>query len=240
MRFLGSTAAFLAAVALSAPGERAFANTTAGVFGPVVNEGHRSFQYRSALDLDNHAFTHRLHAQSALNDSVMIRGVIQGRKTDDSNSELDLLQAEMFWELSQDASQSKHGVRVDLTWRDDDRPSSLGLHWMSDWTTDSNWLLRAVAMSDVQLDTNRASGVGLQTRLHASKSIQTGVRAGFELYSKYGRTNDLAGLDNQSHLIGPVVDINSASGWGFFSGVLVGLTNGSPDAQIRLWLTRRL
>lgn len=238
MHPLRRTAAVLAAVAFLAYGKAISANTTAGVFGPVVNDGHRSLQYRSALDLDSHAFTHRLHAQSAVNGSVMIRGVIQGRKTNDSTSDLDLLQAELFWELSNDDSASKHGVRVDLTWREDDRPSSLGLHWMSDWTTQNDWLLRAVAMSDVQFDTNRSSGVGLQTRLHASKPVNNRVRAGVELYSKYGRTNDFAGLSDQSHLAGPIVDIKTGNGWSLFSGVLVGLTNGSADAQVRLWLTR--
>ncbi len=238
MTALRLTAALVAAVAFLALPNSAFANTTAGVFGPVVNEGHKSVQYRSALDLNSHAFTHRLHAQSALNGSVMLRGVIQGRKTNDSTSDLDLLQAELFWELSDDQSDSKHGVRFDLTWREDDRPSSVGLHWMSDWTTDSRWLLRAIAMSDVQFGSNDSSGVGLQTRLHASKALNGQVRAGFELYSKYGRTNDLAGINDQSHLAGPIIDIKTGNGWSLFSGILLGLTNGSPDAQVRLWFTR--
>ncbi|MCR9279210.1 MAG: hypothetical protein NXH85_14695 [Pseudomonadaceae bacterium] len=230
----------MAAVLLLAGGTVAHASTTGGVFGPVVDEGHRSLQYRAAHDLDSHAFSHRLHAQSALTGSLMLRGVIQGRKTNDARSDLDLLQAELFWELSDDQSASKHGLRVDLTWRDDQQPSSVGLNWMSDWTTSSGWLLRAIAMSDIQFDSNRASGVGLQTRMHASKPINNRTRAGVELFSRYGRTDDLAGINDQSHLAGPIIDIRTDNGWSVFTGVLLGLTNGSPDAQIRLWLTRSL
>ena len=45
--------------------ETAFAQNTGGVFGPVVKEGHRSFQYRAAVNPDNAlgqtGFAQRLH-----------------------------------------------------------------------------------------------------------------------------------------------------------------------------------
>lgn len=215
------------------------ANTTAGVFGPVVNDGHRSWQYRAAYDHDSFAFTHRLHAQSAVNDDLMVRGVVQARKTDARQNDFDLFQAEVFWQLGDVRPNWQQGFRLDLTWREGDRPGSVGLHWMNQWTA-SEWQLRSIVMTDVQFGRNNASGVGLQSRLHATRPFRNGWSAGVEMYSRYGRTGDLASGGEQSHLVGPVVAGQLGGGWSVFSGLLFGVTSGSPDAQVRVWLTRRM
>ena len=53
---------------------------TAGVFPPVVNEEHRSMQYRITIDPDSGAWGTRLHYQQSLDGSVMLRGIIHGSK----------------------------------------------------------------------------------------------------------------------------------------------------------------
>ena len=57
----------------------AFAQNTGGIFGPVVNEGHSSLQYRATVDPNNSAgdtgFAQRLHYQRAINTDFMWRVV---------------------------------------------------------------------------------------------------------------------------------------------------------------------
>ena len=77
---------------------------TAGVFPPVVNEGHRSMQYRITIDPDSGAWGTRLHYQQSLDDSVMLRGIIHGSKNALGHSTFDFAQAELFWDLGDDLS----------------------------------------------------------------------------------------------------------------------------------------
>ena len=82
-----------------------YAQNTGGVFPPTVSEGHKSWQYRWAVDPESAngdtAFAQRLHYQQAINDDFMWRIVGQVRKTDDSDFDPDFLQAELFWEFSE-------------------------------------------------------------------------------------------------------------------------------------------
>ena len=101
--------------ALFAP--QAYAQNTGGVFPTQVNEGHRSLQYRAAINPDNaqdeFGFAQRLHYQQAINGDLMWRVVGQTQKTESSDFDFAFLQAELFWELSDDQDQHKTGLRFD-------------------------------------------------------------------------------------------------------------------------------
>ena len=95
----------------------AFSNSTwantAGVFPPVVQEGHRSLQYRVTLNPDSGAFGTRLHYQESLNDDVMLRGIVHASESATGHSKVDFVQGELFWDLSEDTDRLRHGFRFD-------------------------------------------------------------------------------------------------------------------------------
>ena len=87
-------------------------------------------------------------------------------------------------------------------------------------------------------------GVSLESRLQLSRAIEVNAftaddwRAGFELFSEYGNTRDLLGLDDQAHQIGPVVKVSWDNGIYLQSAVRFGLTEGSDDAMAKVFIGR--
>ncbi len=220
-----------------------FAQNTGGVFPPTVNEGHRSFQYRAAIDPDNSAdeigFAQRLHYQQAINDDFMWRVLGQTRKTDDSDVDLDFIGAELFWEFSDNDDNYKHGVRFDGRIRFDNRAEFLGFNWIHQWNLDGGWSARAIALVNLQVGENSANGVNLQTRTQIAKNVGGGLTLGLENYSNYGNTGgDIGGFNEQSHTIGPFAALNLGNGFSLFGGPLFGISDSAPDLEARLWITR--
>lgn len=233
--FLISMVSFFA---LSFP---ALAQNTGGVFGPTVNEGARLWQYRITFDPDSDGLAQRLHYEQAVNGDIMLRGVVQGRKTDDSDLEFDYVQGEMFWDLSQDGDAWRTGIRLDARYRDGDRPGFIGLNWMNQWSLSDVLSARFLVLSAVEIGNNRRDGVFLQTRASLYKRSRTLPTFGLELYNSYGSTDDFADFDDQRHQLGPVAVFRLQEGKTFVTtNVLFGLTDATPDAELRLWLTWRL
>ena len=218
------------------------AQNTGGAFGPVVNEGHKSLQYRGAIDPDNAAgetgFAQRLHYQQAIDGDFMWRVIGQTLKTDDSDFDFDFFQAELFSELSDDGDRNRSGVRFDYRVRDGDRPDHFGFNWMNQFQLDNNWSARALVLTNVQFGSNAADGVNLQTRFQLAKRLESGNSLGLEMYNNYGNTDDFGSFNSQNHTIGPIFSAPITSDWALFSGVLFGISDGAPDTEARLWFTR--
>ena len=62
----------------------------------MVNEGHKSAQYRTTCKLDTEGVSQRVHYQQAINGYLMWRGLVSARKTADSDVDMDFIQAELF------------------------------------------------------------------------------------------------------------------------------------------------
>lgn len=215
------------------------AQATGGVFPPNVNEGHRSVQYRAAYNPDTEGFASRLHYQQALDGDFMLRGLIQTRKTDDSDLDIDFVQAELFWDLSEDTDKWRTGVRFDARLRTEGRPGLLGAHWMNRWALSDDWDGRFVVLSAVNVGDDAPDGVFLQTRGALNYSGFDGVGTGVELFSAYGSTDDFAStFDEQRHAIGPTLNVKLGDGVSLFGGPLFGLTDATPDVDWRVWITK--
>ena len=224
---------------------QAFAQNTGGIFSPVVNEGHRSFQYRTTLDPDTASggtgFAQRLHYQQAINGDFMWRILGQTRKTADSDFDFDFLQAELFWDMTKDDKQPfQTGVRFDARLRGAGRAEQIGLNWTNEWNLEEDWQVRAIALSAVQLGDNAANGVLLQTRGHIAKSIGGDKRLGVEMFNNLGSTSDFGSFNKQGHSIGPFVTAPLGNSFSFFGGTLFGISDAAADTELRLWLTKTL
>ena len=221
-----------------------FAQNTGGIFGPVVNEGHKSWQYLATIDPDNAAgnlgFAQRLHYQQAINGELMWRVVGQTKKTAASDLDFDFLQAELFWQITPDKQDYQTGLRFDATLRNDNRPEQLGLHWTNQWRFAEGWQARAIAMSGVQLGDNSTDGVFLQGRSHIQKSIDGGKAIGIEMFNNFGSTENLGSFKDQNHTLGPYITVPIGNNFSIFAGSLFGLSKATADNEFRLWLTKTL
>ena len=221
-----------------------FAQNTGGVFSPIVNAGHKSIQYRAAVEPDNKAgevgFAQRFHYQEAINGDFMWRLIGQSRKTDVTDFDFDYVQAELFWDLSEDKQRYHTGLRFDARLRDGERANQIGVNWINQYKLGNNWYGRAVLLTSTQVGENSVNGMHLETRWQLAKRIQGGQSLGIEMYNTFGNTRDFGDFDEQSHTIGPIFVSPLIPGWSLFTGALFGVSDAAPDSEFRFWLTRKL
>ena len=228
-------------IGLSAWPLTAISSNTGGIFGPVVNEGHRSVQYRAGFDIDRHAFAQRLHYQRSTSPMLMWRGIVQTVKTAQSDTDFDFVQGEVYVDLGEDGDLWRHGLRLDLRIRDEDRPAQFGLNWAQQIQIADRWFVRLIGLSALQFGENSADGVFLETRASATYQSSERIAYALELFSAYGPSTDLSGWREQRQQLGPTASLGLGSGWQVDAGVLFGLTDpGSPDQTLRFWLTKRI
>lgn len=218
----------------------AFAQNTGGIFGPIVNEGHHSAQYRITYDPDTERYAQRLHYQHALNGELMVRVIGQARKTASSDFDPDFLKAELFWQITPDGQPWQTGLRFDASLRDGNRSDVLGLNWTNQWRISDTVSVRAIVLTSLELGDMARDGIGLGTRAGLFYREGSGPEFAFEMFNSYGTTDDIADLEDQRHQIGPAVNLPVSNGWSIYGSALFGVTDATPDTELRIRLTKRL
>ena len=232
------TGAALAAAICISVAPSALAQNTGGIFPPTVNEGHKSAQYRITYNPDTEGFAQRLHYQQAINGNFMWRALAQARKTDDSDFDLDFIQGELFWELSDDDDAWKTGLRFDGRIRTDGRPALIGAHWTNQFALNDNWNARFVALSSFDVGDDARDGIFLQTRGNIYTKLETGQTLGLEYFSNHGSTDDLPALSDQAHQLGPFASFKVTDDISLFTGALFGVSDAAADSELRLWISK--
>ena len=215
----------------------AMAQNTGGVFPPDVNEGHKSAQYRGAINTDDGVFAQRLHYQQAINGDFMWRIVGATRDTSASDVDFDFVQAELFWQISPDEDDFRTGLRFDARARDDDRPQQVGLNWINQWDLNENWNARAIALSVLQFGENDADGILLGGRAHLARKVGKSSTLGVEYFGNFGSTNNFT-LSKTGQTVGPFVTTKIAEKTSVFGGVQFGLNDVAPSTDLRFWVTQ--
>lgn len=216
----------------------AYAQNTSGVFGPVIDEGERGWEYRATYEPDSEGLAQRVHYQQALNGELRWRAVAQVRKTDDSDVDLDYLRGEIVWQVTPDDQKYQSGFRFEGRYRFNDRPGDVTVHWANQWKHIDNWTMRFIVGATQQIGNDPADGLQIQTRASAMTSLSDGPKIGLELFSEYGSTSDWLDADEQEHEFGPVAVWNLNEDWNLYSGALFGLTDASADIQLRFRLSK--
>ena len=233
---------FLTLISMGICAPQIWAQNTGGIFPPTVNEGHKSLQYRVTIDPDNAAgqtgVAQRLHYQQAIDGDFMWRVLGQLRKTASSDLDFDFIQAELFWELSDDQSPIKTGLRFDARYRGDNRPEQFGLNWTNQFKLGNGWNGRAIALTAVQTGSNSADGVFLQTRGNLYRKLDAGHTIGIETFNNFGNSKDLGSFNTQSHTIGPFISTPITDDIALYGGVQLGLSKAAADTELRFWVTQ--
>lgn len=230
---IAGLAAGLLFAALPAAGQN-----TGGVFGPVVNEGHKSWQYRAAYDFDSYAFAQRFHYQQSLNGDLMLRGIVQTSKTDDSRVDFSFFKGELFWQLGDFSESWQQGVRFDVLLRSEGRPAVVGLNWMNQFQLSDRWMSRLLVLTATDVGDGASGDLLVQTRASVTYTASNGLSPGLEMFNVYGAIDDMRGFNSQLHQAGPTLAFAAGDNWQMFSSVLFGLTGATPDAQARFWVMR--
>ncbi len=222
----------------------AFAQNTSGVSSPVVKEGDKSLQYRVGIDPETSsgdaAYAQRVHYQQSINGDLRWRMIAQARGTDLWDLNLDYIQAELLWELTDDDDKHRSGFRFEARIRDGDRAEQFGLKWTNLFNFESGWSARAILYPTVQIGDNAADGINLQTRGRLSKKLDQGMTLGVDMFNNYGNTNSLGNFNDQRHTIGPFISLPVNDKFSVLAGTLFGFSDAAPDTELRLWITRKL
>jgi len=211
---------------------------TAGVFPPVVEEGHRSLQYRVTLDPDTGALGTRLHYQESLNGDVMLRGIVHASESARGHSKVDFIQGELFWDLSEDTDELRHGFRFDARARGRGEPSSVSLNYGLQYIASPQWQARLAVLNTRSFGGKSNTDIQFQARSQLSYRASPAVSLNIEYYSQLGAIDDFNPWKNQKHQIGPSVNWRVTNGWTLYGGVLSSMNKNSPDTVYRMWVTK--
>lgn len=83
------------------------------------------------------------------------------------------------------------------------------------------------------------TGAGISPQLKTVYTINGKVGLGFEYYSSLGLFTDILPLNQQEHLIGPMIDLYIHPKWEINGGFLFGLTRNSNQHILKILLGRR-
>ena len=216
----------------------AAAQNTAGVFPPGFGADHRSAQYRITYEADEHATAHRFHYQQSINPDLLWRVIVAARKTDDQEVDYNAVTGEIFWTLSPQGARFQHGMRFDAIVRSEGRPANLAVNWGGHYALGERWRIRGNLLTSAQVGDGRQGGVFVQTRGQLQYAVSPGRAVGIEHYGVYGSSKDFLGANEQRQQLGPYVDLPLAPRWRLFGSALFGLTDGSQDLDLKLWITR--
>lgn len=97
---------------------------------------------------------------------------------------------------------------------------------------------RFLVLTAFDIGEGARDGAALETRANLYRTLSGKYHAGLELFSSYGATAEFADLDEQRHGLGPFVSFPVSNGWSIFAGALFGLTDSTPDTDLRFWATR--
>ena len=215
----------------------AAAQSTGGVFGPVVDESDNAWDVRLSYDPDSENTALRLHYQRAINSDVRWRVVGQIRSTEGTDFDPDHLTAQLFWQVTPDGQSYQSGFRFDGRYRFDARPGQFTIHWIHQWRQIDQWTLRFISGATLEMGEDARDGLAIQTRASAMRSLASGPKVGMELFSQYGSTSDWLAFQEQRHQAGPVAVWSLGEGWGLYTGALFGISEAAPDATIRMRAT---
>lgn len=215
------------------------AQNTASVGSPVIHEGDIAVGYRAAYDPETSGLAQRVHYDHALNGAFLLRGVVQARKTADSDVDLDYVQAELRWQATPDGQAWQSGLRLDARVRADDRPGLFAVHWMNEVALSPKVQARLIGIAGAETGNNAQDGILLQTRGALSYKLADGYKAGVQMFNIYGSTADMPELDQQTHQIGPYIEVPVGQKLTLHLGTLFALTEATPDTTLRLFLTQK-
>jgi len=108
---------------------------------------------------------------------------------------------------------------------------------MNQWAFDEGWSARLVGLSNIQIGDNRRDGIAFSPRAQLAKKLESGSSIGLEYFGNFGTTEGNS-FENNSQTIGPFFSTKLVGKTSVLVGSQFGVTDISPDTELRLWLTQ--
>lgn len=217
------------------------AQNTAFVFGPRVDEGDVSFQYRlSAADNDgDFRFQHRYHIQTALNDDLRLRIFQQWNETDSRPFDFSFTQLEAQYQIldQKNGDPLTAAFRGELRFQEDDRiADSIGLSFTGDYQFAEDYIIRTNILANVDYGSHSRDGIGFNVRFLLGKKLSSNLSVALEYYNEGNRSSDLGSLNELRHQLGSSLKYKVGD-FSLYTGFLYGLSDSASDWDYRTFIT---
>ena len=219
---------------------------TGNVGSANITPGDRAAEVRIGMD-DEGGSQSRIHYEQGFSEWYQLRVIAAFRKPEDEDWDYSGLTFENWFQWSTESKSGEGfngGLRLSYTFSDQDRPDEAALRLTLTDRFAENWEWRANLIAAVETTQEPASGAELESRLQLTRALPftlTGEdkwRLGAELFSEYGNSRDIPGLDEQAHQIGPVAKIDLDNGIYIQTAVRFGLTESSDDTMAKVFIGR--
>lgn len=222
----------------------AAAQNTAGVFGPIVNDGHKLAEYRYSVvePTDNFGApsAQRVFYEQALNDRLMGRLEYQWRDvSEQADTEFDFLRAMLWIDAGKVTERWHTGFRLDARIRDGSRPDDFAVSWTNQFELSPKVFARFVQMAFYDFGDRVENELAFETRSSVTRLLDGGHAAGVEMYNVWGRPDPFPAFDDTRHEIAPFVNWRLSPDWSLYTSAGFGLSDAAPDNQFRLRVGRR-
>lgn len=219
---------------------------TGNVGSANVSAGGRAAEVRAGVD-DAGAAQVRVHYEQAFSDWYQVRAIAAFRQADDADWEYSGLTVENSFQWSEEARDGtgfNGGLRLAYTIADASGADEAAVRLTLTDRFSGIWEWRANVIAAAGTSDDAAGGVDLESRLQVTRALPAqgfagaSWRFGAELFSEYGNSRDLPGLDGQAHQLGPVIKADWDNGVYIQLGVRTGLTEGADDAMAKIFVGR--
>lgn len=221
------------------PAAFAHAQNTSKVSGPVVDIDDRGLQYRLALiGGDEDEWSQRFQYRHAISDNFRSRFIVATRERDGKQVDFNYLRLEGHWQLTPDERPHQMGVRVEGRLRFKGA-EEIRVNVLNQWSLGDGWRARAMLLNKLQVADRSNKELRFSTRLALSRKMEQGFRLGVHGFFDLGDTGGLNVLNDRSTSeFGPFVSFNLLEKTDLYLGTLHGVSDASPDTQLRLILTQ--
>ncbi len=219
---------------------------TANAGSANITAGDRAAEFRAGLD-DEGNVQSRVHFEQAFTGWYQLRAIAAFRQPDGEDWDYSGMTLENWFQWSEESSDNtgfNGGLRLAYTFTPDGAPDEFAARLTLTDRFAGNWEWRANLIAATETGDQRADGAELESRLQLTRALPagwmdtTGMRFGAELFSEYGTTEDLPGLDQQAHQFGPVFKAEWDNGIYLQTAVRAGLTSGSDDFMGKIFVGR--
>lgn len=233
-------------VCACASGAAVAQSLTGNVGSAGVSAGERAAEVRVGMDDAGNAAA-RVQYEQAFSGWYQLRAIAAFRQPEDGSWDYSGLTIENWFqwaEESRDGAGFNGGLRLAYTLADGDGGDEAAARLTLTDRFAERWEWRANLIASAGTSDDAESGVDLESRLQMTRSLPGAAfaggtwRLGAELFSEYGNSRDIPGLDQQAHQFGPVIKAEWDNGVYIQAGARVGLTEGADNTMMKVFLGR--
>ena len=235
-----------AACALALSPEAKAQSLTGNVGSAGISDGEQSVETRFGINDAGDAAA-RIHYDYAATGWYQLLLISSFSRPDDEDWDFSAFTVENWLQWSEEARSGEGfngGFRLAYGFADGGGPDEAEVRLTITDKFAGAWEWRANAIGEVQTGSGSQGGVEIETRAQLTRAINTdmlgspGARFGVEIFSEWGNSRDIGGLDEQAHQIGPVLKLDWSNGVFLQSAIRAGLTEASDDAMFKVFIGR--